>query len=271
MKFEFLLSLRLLECEIKELTNYSRVYCDGYEILKIKLDELCELMVREETIRQWIAWGRDEDVQRQAKRLREAAIEALCNVEKHQSKCISRNEMNVNKYLTTIIQSVKDDLISFGIDYHSKVLFIGSGAFPVSALTIAKEFGAKVMGVDIDPEAVFLASHVAKAFDIETMVSFSGEELITLTFLKETTHIIIASLVENKIEVLDQLKELIKNDVKIMLRYGNGVKSLFNYPFDCDLSGDWHQRKLIVWNPIYDIIILEKSTSQKEKKTITHY
>lgn len=206
-KFDFLLSLRLLECEIRELTSYSGAYCDCYELLKIKLDELCEFMVREETIRQWTVWGGDEEVQKQAERLREAAVMALCNVEKLQSKCILHNEMDVNKYLTTLIQSVKDDLKNFGIDYHSKVLFIGSGAFPVSVLTIAKEFGAKVMGVDIDSEAVLLASHVARAFDIETLVSFSDEKLNSLTFLKETTHIIIASLVENKIEVLDQLKE----------------------------------------------------------------
>jgi hypothetical protein len=260
-KFGFLLSLELLEREIKELTSYSWAYCDGYELLKNKLDDLCEFMVREETNRQWTLWGRDEDVQKQAVRLREAAIRALCDLEKHQSKCIEPNELESNNYLFTLIQSVKVELQSFGIDYRSKVLFIGSGAFPVSVLTIAKEFGAKVMGVDIDSEAVILARNVAKAYDLETLVSFSDEKLSSLTFLKETTHIIIASLVESKIEVLDQLKKSMKDDVKVMLRYGNGVKSLFNYPFDYDLSGDWHQRHLIDRNSIYDIIILEMSPS----------
>ena len=175
-KFEFLLSLRLLECEIKELTIYSRAYCNSYELLNIKLDELCEFMVREETKCQWMVWGRDEEVQKQADRLREAAVEALCLVEKYQSKSISLIEMDGNKYLTTLIQSVKNDLKSFGINQQSKVLFIGSGAFPISVLTtIAKEFGAKVMGVDIDSEAVQLACHVAKAFDIGASVSFSDE------------------------------------------------------------------------------------------------
>lgn len=270
-KFEFLLSLKLLECEIKELTIYSRANFNCYELLSIKLDELCEFIVKEDTIHHWMVWERDEEVQRQVELLREAAVEALCDVEKNQSKCISLNEMDGNKYLTTLIQSVKDDLESFGITHESKVLFIGSGAFPISVLTIAKEFGAKVMGVDIDSEAVQLSRHVAKAFDSETLVSFSNEKLSSLAFLKETTHIIIASLVENKIEVLDQLKELIKHKVQIMMRYGNGVKSLFNYPFEYDLSEDWIQRHLIVRNPIYDTIIFEMSTSQKEKKVITHY
>ncbi|MCY9664317.1 hypothetical protein M5X11_04905 [Paenibacillus alginolyticus] len=234
--------MRLLECEIKELTIYSRAYCNCYELLNIKLDELCEIMVREETIRQWMVWRRDEEVQRQVDRLRETAAEALCDVEKHQSKSISLIEMDGNKYLTTLIQSVKDDLKSFDINQQSKVLFIGSGAFPISVLTIAKEFGAKVMGLDIDSEAVQIACQVAKAFDIETLVSFSDEKLSSLAFLKETTHIIIASLVKNKIEVLNQLKELIDENVHIMLRYGNGVKSIFNYPFNYDLSEDWNQK-----------------------------
>lgn len=269
-KFEFLLSLRLLECEIKEVTSYSQSYNVCYKLLRIKLEHLYEFMIEEETIRRWDVWGEDKEIQKQSERVREAAVKALCDLEKYQSKCISRNQMEVNQYLTTLFQSVKAELQNFGIDSQSKVLFIGSGAFPVSVLTIAKKSGAQVMGVDIDSESVQLASHAAKAYGLERQVKFSDEKLNGIAFLKEATHIIIASLVPNKNEVLLQLKEEIRGDVKILLRYGNGVKSIFNYPFDCSLSDEeWLQRRHIEQNLIYDIIILEKSTSQNSKQVIT--
>lgn len=174
-------------------------------------------------------WGQHEEVQKQVERLREAVVAALCDLEKHQSKCIESYEMNTNKYLNSIIQAVEDELQNFGLSYHSKVLFIGSGALPVSVLTIASNFGAKVMGVDIDSEAI-------------------------------------ASLVADKIKVLQQLNELVNEDVKILLRYGNGIKSILNYSFHYDFSGEWNQIQHRNQNLIYDTVILQKSSSKNVHK-----
>ncbi|MFC4769092.1 nicotianamine synthase family protein, partial [Effusibacillus consociatus] len=177
----------------------------------------------------------------------------------HQSVCTCNNEFDISNYLTALSNSVKDELEEFGIDHKSKVLFIGSGAFPISALTIAKEKRVEVMCLDIDVEAVHLAKKVAKVSGLESIVEFSSKSLKELAFIKEATHIIIASLVKNKLEVLDDLKETINSNAKIMLRYGNGLKSIFNYPLEKDLSAEWVQTKITQRKTIYDTIILEKS------------
>ncbi len=78
----------------------------------------------------------------------------------------------------------------------------------------------------------------------------------------------IASLVKNKHEVLKQLKETTRDDVEIMVRFGNGVKSIFNYPFEYGLTRDWLTVQIIESNPIYDTVILHKSASQVGKAVL---
>jgi hypothetical protein len=99
---------------------------------------------------------------------------------------------------------------------------------------------------------------------LESMVAFSDKRVNELAFSKEATHIIIASLVKNKLEVLEDLKSEANYDTKIVLRYGNGLKSIFNYPLDADLSGDWVQSHVSQNEHIYDTMILQKSLQLKE-------
>lgn len=258
-KFELLLSLKLLECEIQELTIYSKECRECFELLKNRLDYLCQFITCEENVNQWSVWGGHQEIKEYSNRLREASVKALCDMEKYQSVCTYNNELDISDYIHMLSNSVKKELQQLCINNHSRVLFIGSGAFPTSALTIAKETGAEVMGLDIDIEAVKLAKKVAKVSGLESMVNFSSESLDELAFVKEATHIIIASLVKNKLEVLDGLKENINTNTKVILRYGNGLKSIFNYPLEKDLSAEWNQSKICQSKNIYDTIVLEKS------------
>lgn len=260
-KYQFLLSLKLLEYEIKELTFYSKECCECFELLKNKLDDLCQFMTCEKNLNHWNRWGKDEEIKEQCEKLRETSVQALCDLEKHQSVCTYNHELEISNYISVLSHSVKDELEHFCMDQQSKVLFIGSGAFPVTALTIAKEINAEVMCLDIDVEAVDLAKKVAKISGLESMVTFSNQSLNDLAFIKEATHIIIASLVKNKLEVLSELKETINTNAKVLLRYGNGLKSIFNYPLEKDLSDEWFQTKISHSNKIYDTVILKKFIS----------
>ncbi|USK68301.1 nicotianamine synthase family protein [Peribacillus asahii] len=260
-KYKFLLSLRLLEYEIKELMVYSEECRVCFELLKKKLDDLCQFVICEDNLNQWQLWGCHSEVKKHSERLRETSVKALCAMEKYQSICTCNNELNLSDYINALSNSVKRELDHFCIDDTSKVLFIGSGAFPTSALTIAQEAGAKVVGLDIDNEAVELAKKVTKVSGLESRVRFSSESLYNLDFVKEATHIIIASLVRNKLEVLESLRTNINLNAKIILRYGNGLKSAFNYPLEKDLSPDWIETKISESKNIYDTIMLEKSSS----------
>ncbi|MCC5468025.1 nicotianamine synthase family protein [Pelosinus baikalensis] len=258
-KYELLLSLKLLEYEIKQLTIYSKECNECFDLLKNKLDYLCKFMTNDENLKQWNLWENHRDVRQHCERLRETSVKALCDMEKYQSLCTSNHKLDISEYFTSLSESVKSELEDFGIDRKSKVLFIGSGAFPISALTIANEIRAEVMCLDIDREALNLGEQVANISGLQSMVKFSNEKLRDVAFLKEATHIIVASLVKNKTEVLDELKGVIGLKTKILLRYGDGLKSVFNYPLDKKLSAEWVQTLNCQSKNIYDTIILEKA------------
>ncbi|MDR6225698.1 nicotianamine synthase family protein [Desmospora profundinema] len=260
-KYGFLLSLKSLEYEIRELTIYSKEYVDCFELLKDRLDYLSQFILREENIQQWNLWGSHQEVREHSGRLRETSAEALCDMEKYQSLCTCKNELDISHYIESLANTVKQEIQHFLIDHQSKILFIGSGAFPTSALTIAKETSAEVMCLDIDIEALNLAEKVADVSNLGSIVKFSDQDIKELPFVKEATHIIIASLVKNKREVLDSLIGLINSNTKVILRYGNGLKSIFNYPMEEKLSADWVQTEIHQRKNIYDTLILEKSKS----------
>ena len=260
-KYEFLLSLKSLGYEINELNGYSKDDPACYELLREKLDELCHFMTSEENARRWSMWESHDEIKQLSGQLRESSVQALCNIEKYQSMCMRNDQLNISDYLNVLSSTVREEVKQFNIDCTSKVLFIGSGALPLSALLIAKESGAEVMCLDIDAEAVDLGRKLTECSGLESKVQFTSNSVKELEFLKKVTHILIASLVENKLELVDELKHMVNDNVKIVLRYGNGLKSLFNYPLEQDLSAEWDQTQLSRSNSIYDTLVLEPKKS----------
>jgi len=257
-KYELLLSLKLLNYSIKELILYAKECSDCYKLLKDKLDYLCRFMIDEENLKLWTLWGNQEDIKINCKKLRETALKALCFIEKYQSISISKKETDISDYLKKLSTSVKKELEQCCIDNSSKVIFVGSGAFPVSALIIAKEIRAEVICIDIDIEALKYAERLVKSANLAHLVKFSNRRLDRLAYTKKATHIIIASLVEDKFKIIEESKDIISNNAKIILRYGNGLKSIFNCPLDFKLSSSCFKTRLNINNGLYDTIILEK-------------
>lgn len=260
-KYAFLLSLRSLEYEIKQLCAYAKEHEECFDLLQMKLDALCQFMTIEENDRQWLEWGNQEEIQLYVEQLRETSVQALCDMEKYQSGLAIKQLLNVSEYIEILSRSVRNELRDFRIGHQSKVLFIGSGAFPLSALTIAHETHAKVVCLDIDPEAVEQGRKVAETWGLGDRIVFSGKPLKEISFVNEATHVVIASLVRNKLDILNDLKEKIQSGTRIMMRYGNGLKSIFNYPLEEDLSDDWRRTSISTGEGFYETMIIEPKPS----------
>ncbi|MCP1308892.1 nicotianamine synthase family protein [Paenibacillus tyrfis] len=256
-RYAFLLSLKLLEYEIRQLTDFSRQCPDCFDLLQTKLDDLCRFMISEENERQWLLWSDHEEIRWHGERLREASARALCDMEKYQSTRTLERQTDMGRYLSVLSDTVHDELRRFRIGRTSKVLFVGAGAFPLTALTVAKETGADVLCLDIDTEALDLGSRMAEASGLHDKVQFSGHGLKELAFVKEATHVMIASLVKNKLEVLEDLRQAVHQDTSIILRYGNGLKSIFNYPLESDLSQEWELSPVVQSRGIYDTLMIK--------------
>ncbi|MEZ1376907.1 pseudopaline biosynthesis protein CntL, partial [Enterobacter hormaechei] len=75
-------------------------------------------------------------------RLRDAAVQALCELEKHLCQGVLHEPGEMGRYLGSLLESIRGELDSAGIDADARVLFVGSGALPTSALVLAREVGA---------------------------------------------------------------------------------------------------------------------------------
>ncbi|WP_338777743.1 class I SAM-dependent methyltransferase [Metabacillus sp. FJAT-52054] len=270
-KYEILLTLKVKEYEMNELLGFAKECPDCFELLKKKLDELPAFIQNGKYEKQWEACKKDEEVIKYTNRLRKASVQAVCDIEKYHSS--HAGVSNISSYISQLSGSVMKEMTAFGINRDSKVLIIGSGAFPVTTLTIAKETGSEVVGVDIDQEAVRMAREIALTAGVQA--EFTSEKLALLPFLKKATHIVIASLVEDKKGVLKDLYQHAKSNVKILLRYGNGLKSVFNYPYMPSGSKEWIQTLINEDEPgFYDTILIEKAgchqSSGSSERTYTY-
>ncbi|MBT2571515.1 nicotianamine synthase family protein [Planococcus sp. ISL-110] len=260
-KYEFLYSIKMLGFEMNELSTHveESTYC--YELLTKKLDDLSRFVVSEDNNKQWQLWEGDTEIMKYSEKLRDASSNAICTIEKYHSLCALSNKTDLSEYMSTLCDSVNGQLEAFEFNKESKIIFIGSGAFPISALTIARQTDAEIMCLDIDLEAVETGKNMAELSGLEKRVSFTNKTVSELSFITEATHVVIASLVKNKLEVLADLSSVISQDTKVIIRYGNGLKSLFNYPLYQDLSDEWNCINIEQSEHFYDTVILKKTSA----------
>ncbi|ABR48212.1 conserved hypothetical protein [Alkaliphilus metalliredigens QYMF] len=191
--------------------------------------------------------------------IRRESAHCVWTMEKYRAMTlISENDMHAD-YFKNIESCIEEELGKFVVDKDSRILLIGVGAFPMTPLLIAKKTGAKVVGIDIDEEAVEYAKKVINILGKGLDTEVNSQGYAELTFTKEATHIIIASTIPEKVDILQDLYTLTNEDVVVSMRYGNGFKSLFNYPLTDTLKGTWNKVENIYFdNNVFDVAMLKK-------------
>jgi len=128
---------------------------------------------------------------------------------------------------------------------------------PITAFTINDEVNSEVVCLDVDNEALELSEKLSDKYGIKN-ISFSSENISDFD-LNSFSHIIIASLVEPKLDMAKYLLENIDGGTKVILRYGNKLKSIFNYPLNIKEIKNC-QKTIIKDNKyIYESVVLEKT------------
>ncbi|GAB6169367.1 pseudopaline biosynthesis protein CntL [Clostridium carnis] len=255
-KHKFLLDMKLLNININETMNLCKEYNECFIVLKDKLDYVCNFILDSSNNLKWNQYVSKEDYDTLVKDLRNSTSMALGWVEKCQARSILNGKVDSFKYSDKLKLAVQNEILEFDINNTSKILFIGSGAMPITAFTINDETNAEVTCLDIDNEALYLSKKLSKKYGVKN-ISFSSEDIKDLE-LSRFTHIIIASLVEEKLNIAKYLLDKISMNTKIILRYGNNLKSIFNYPLEIKIIKNC-QKTIIKDNKyIYESIVLEK-------------
>ncbi|WP_027084508.1 class I SAM-dependent methyltransferase [Cohnella panacarvi] len=199
------------------------------------------------------------EISKVATQLRSASALCVSMMEKHRAwKLFGGIEDNTD-YFHNIESSIKEEFGRFQVHSNSKVLLVGSGSFPMTPLYIAKQTGAEVLGIDIDQEAIELGRKVVDKLGAGLRVRLEHAFLEQLEDIGDLTHVIFSSTVALKYELLDQLHSLTNDNVVVAMRFGNQLKSIFNYP---QLETDPLKWKLVdkIVNPhqVFDIALYQK-------------
>ncbi|MHB9292292.1 putative histidine 2-aminobutanoyltransferase [Hollandina sp. SP2] len=243
----------------RQFNNMSMKNISDYTNLEKTIDAYSSFVSCEMNEKIWESMEYNADVIKLKRELREESVFCLQNFEKYKAIELQENKYNISNYFKDMENCIEAELGYLDITSSSKIMFIGTGSFPTSILLIAKKSSAEVVGLDIDPEAVRLARMVVSILGNTERITITDHSVDQLEFTKTATHIILASTVKSKFDILTQLYSLTNKDVVIAIRYGNGFKSLFNYPLqDVDRSLWKLLNTVSIVKSIFDIAVYKK-------------
>lgn len=133
-----------------------------------------------------------------------------------------KNELFYNFYPKTWVETIENEIRISKISKNDKVIHIGCGPFPITAILIEKITGAKVIAVDKNNLAVKLANEYLKKKGIKNIeiVHADGIDLSA----KNYDFIIITAAVRPRKEIVDNILNTADNDCKIICREIKGTR-----------------------------------------------
>ena len=255
MNNNLIFQLKVIRFKISEALKLYEKTGEKDNFLKECIEELCYFILNEKNYMDFILNSDNNLIKNLIRDIRDRAAEALEILEKIEARNILNEENTAFKYGDDLALAVKREIEDYKILKSSKVLLIGSGAMPITAYTIFKETAAHITCVDIDSEALNLSKKVTDKLGIQG-VYFEGD--IEAVEIENFSHIIIASLVQKKCELVDYVSQKINNDAKIILRYGNEIKEAFNFPLCIKEINDFTKTVIRDKSFIYDTLLLER-------------
>lgn len=185
------------------------------------------------------------------------AVESFGALEKAVSEKLSYDHGEIARYLADVSRTTIRHGEVADFSHRSRVLFIGCGALPLSCHILVRHFGCEVVGLDVDGEAIERAKILSrgKCSNRLTLVQGSGTEVLANGF----THVVVASLVPGKEEIIDHLYGSIDRGSKVVCRFGNGLQRLLNYPLRVGPRKHW-ERLWILGDmaSLYQTLVLAK-------------
>ncbi|HWO95894.1 MAG TPA: methyltransferase domain-containing protein [Bacillus sp. (in: firmicutes)] len=200
--------------------------------LEILIDDYSKFIINERNKEAWdqLELQESNDLNQLVVDLRKKSALCVAIMEKYRALKLLNGNAEMTEYFKNIESCIEKEFGGFQVTSESKVLLVGSGSFPMTPLLIAKRTGAEVVGIDIDDEAIKLGLNVVEKLGSELNIRLEKISVENLDCTKDMTHIIFSSTVESKYDILDQLYTLTNENVVVAMRYGDRLKSLFNYP-----------------------------------------
>ncbi|MFD1952991.1 SAM-dependent methyltransferase [Paenibacillus thailandensis] len=207
---------------------------------------------------------------RLAAEARSVSARCVAIMEKYRALKLLDGNAGLTDYFKNIESCIESEFGSFHVTSDSKVFMVGSGSFPMTPLLIAKRTGAEVIGIDIDDEAVELGRRVVERLGGGLRIRLVNSSIDHLD-LKNVSHIIFSSTVPNKYDMLEQLHPLTEERVVVAMRYGDRLKSLFNYPMKETDGQTWGLVETVLRpGHVFDVALYKKvSVASGQRRRFT--
>ncbi|WP_209874205.1 SAM-dependent methyltransferase [Paenibacillus silagei] len=201
------------------------------------------------------------EVMRLTAELREVSARCVAIMEKYRALHFLNGGEERNGYFTNIESGIEREFGSFQVNTASKVVMVGSGAFPMTPMLIGRRTNAEVLGIDIDEEAVQLSNEVLRKIGSRSPIRLLTGDIVQFKAeMKQATHIIFSSTVAGKYGLLDRLYALTSGQVVVAMRYGNHLKSLFNYPMEAVDETKWTlSEQILCSDQVFDVALYCKA------------
>lgn len=164
-------------------------------------------------------------------------------------------------YEKSIGKEYEKEIKAFDISNDKSILHIGCGAYPITAMTLAKINGARIVAIDKNPKAIKLAKNVVEEKNLHTKITIEQGDGTSYP-VEEFDTIIVSGCSIPKIKILEHIFEMAKSQSKIIVRESNlfansllkGIKShqnielvkkIENYPFPSIKAFGWQSFYLI--------------------------
>lgn len=192
--------------------------------------------------------------------LRTQSARCAAIMEKYRALNLLHGRAESAGYFENVEACIEEEFGTFQLTSSAKVLLVGSGSFPMTPLLIARRTGASVVGVDVDPEAVELGRQVVATLGGDLGIRLEKTPVEDLAFTGEASHVIFSSTVSVKYELLHAMHASTRADVVVAMRYGDHLKSLFNYPLREVDQRKWTLAENVLRpEHVFDIALYRKS------------
>lgn len=230
--------------------------------LQMILDDYSTFITDKENQRIWENIDRQNfgELEQVGSKLREISARCVALMEKYRALNLLSGHAQITDYFKNIETCIQGEFGSFQVTSNAKVLLVGSGSFPMTPLQMSRRTGAEVVGIDIDEEAIELGRKVMEVLGSGLRIRLENVPLEQLDYTKEATHIIFSSTIAQKYDLLEQLHPLTNEHVVVVMRYGDGLKSLFNYPMRKVSREKWKLAETILCpDHVYDVALYTKA------------
>jgi histidine 2-aminobutanoyltransferase len=242
--------------------RYDQTITHCSELEKL-IDNYSNFITNERNKEVWeqLEWKESSDFNQLVVDLRKKSACCVAIMEKYRALKLLNGKTEMADYFKNIESCIEKEFGSFHITSESKVLLVGSGSFPMTLLFIAKRTGAEVVGIDVDDEAIQFGRNVVEKVGNGLKIKLEKSLVEHLDFTKDVTHIIFSSTVEKKYDILDQLHTLTNENVVVAMRYGDQLKSLFNYPMRQVDGQKWELvERVLRPDHVFDVALYKKSS-----------